>query len=375
MGIERDPHQFSMAECVGPGHPDKVCDQIADAVVDACLDGDRHSRCAIETLGKGSRFVLGGEVTTSIELTADRLASIVNGTYRDIGYSGPLEVVNLIERQSPEIAQGVNTGGAGDQGVMVGYFTNATASGLPPAMDAARTMIGLLEGLRISRELPWLGPDCKSQVCIVNHLVADVVLAALHDAEIPIAEVRTELQERVITPALELADLSAEGARVTINGTGSFVVGGFAADAGVVGRKIVVDQFGPDIPVGGGAFSGKDPTKVDRSAAYMARFVARAVVESGDCNTAIVRVAYAIGQAEPCALLVWTDRGGLNPGDRPSGLLSERVSRRFDWRPRAIIERFGLDKPAGWSYQEAARGPYGRADILFPWEQSVSGVL
>ena len=341
------------AEMVTGGHPDKYCDQVADYILDSCLEQDDRSRVAIECLAKNDLIVISGEVTTR---AAVDWCGIAQHVYRTVGY-GPadrLTVIPFVSRQSAEISAGVDTNGAGDQGIMIGYATDETPEALPLEYVLARKLAWKLESLR--GEFPWLGADGKTQVTLENGHLRSVVIAVQHSALIPIGDVRAVMLDRVIHSIV-----GSEVPRVVINGTGPFTVGGLYADAGVVGRKIVSDAYGPRVPVGGGAYSGKDPTKVDRSAAYAARQIARSVVAHGigGAKECLVAIAYAIGQRHPEMVTAVTDKG-LD--------VASWVHEQFpDLSPDATIERLGLRKPTGWSYsQTAAYGHYGRSE--FPWE-------
>lgn len=285
------------AEMVTDGHPDKFCDQVADSILDAALKDDPTSRVAIECLAKDNLIIVSGEMTTSATLDIEAIAK--NVWEETVGY-GPgdgLAVINNIKKQSDEIAKGAETesergvlsGGAGDQGIMIGYATSENDEMLPQEYVLARRICRKLFDLRKSGELGWLKPDGKSQVTISNGHVTNVIVAAHHTADISIDDVRNVLKEKVVLPVVGDAE------RIVINGTGVFTIGGTQGDAGVVGRKIVVDAYGPRIPVGGGAYSGKDPSKVDRSAAYMARHIAKHIVAKGDAKECQVVIAFGIG--------------------------------------------------------------------------------
>jgi S-adenosylmethionine synthetase len=339
-------------ESVTAGHPDKVCDQISDAVLDACLEQDAESRVAVETFGSHGLLVIGGEITSRAKVDFDELAQRI---YRGIGYEDELKVIVNIVRQSPDIAQGVDVGGAGDQGIMYGYATNETNEYLPKAVVLAHSLTRGLEKLRREdANFFWLKPDGKAQVTMSQGRVQTVLVSAQHDASVSTEELRSALTEKLILPII--GDL--EGVKILINPTGKFVIGGFAADTGLTGRKIMVDTYGGLIPHGGGCFSGKDATKVDRSAAYMARFAAKNIVARGLASEALVSVAYAIGCAEP----VMVCATGSNGED-----LSAYVRKHFDFRPRAIIEQLGLKRPI--FFRTATYGHFGKAGL--PWEEIV----
>ncbi|MBI5644871.1 methionine adenosyltransferase [Candidatus Kaiserbacteria bacterium] len=329
-------------ESVTAGHPDKVCDQISDAILDACLAQDPKSRVAVETFGSHGTLMIGGEIKTGADFDAEQIAREV---YAHIGYTENLKVLNTIAKQSPDIAQGVDTGGAGDQGIMYGYATDETPEMLPKGVVLAHALARRLEQLRRNNTLPWLRPDGKTQITINGKQgVLTALCSTQHAEETSQEEIRTALIEHLFTPVLG----SIENIEILVNPTGKFVLGGFTADAGLTGRKIQVDTYGGIAPHGGGAFSGKDATKVDRSAAYMCRFVAKNLVANGYAKKALVSVAYAIGRAEPVMIEAFNDE------DKN---LTDVVAKNFDFKPRAIIERLGLTRPI---FQEtAAYGHFG----------------
>jgi len=343
-------------ESVTCGHPDKICDQISDAILDECLRQDPQSRVAMETFGSHGLLVVAGEVTTSAVFDAEAIARRV---YRDIGYTDELQVTTNIIRQSPDIAQGVDTGGAGDQGIMYGYATDETDSFMPKGVVLAHALTEGLEKLRRDGAIPWLGPDGKAQVTMDGTRVRTVLVSAQHAADVPHEEVHAAIVKQLILPMLERqAGGVSPDTEFFVNPTGAFTVGGFTADTGLTGRKLMVDTYGGILPHGGGCFSGKDPTKVDRSAAYMARFAAKNLVANGYAKRSLVSVAYAIGKADPLMVHAIDEEG------RDIG---EVVRKNFDFRPRAIIERLQLKRPL---YQRtAAYGHFGRGG--FPWEELV----
>jgi len=338
-------------ESVTSGHPDKVCDQISDAILDACLAQDPMSRVAVECFGGHDLLVIGGEVTTHAEVNFEEVARRV---YRDIGYDdADLRVLTHVAKQSPEISVGVDTGGAGDQGIMYGFATNETESFLPRAVELAHGLAKGLERIRRAGVAP-LGPDGKTQVTFQQDRLSTVLISTQHHDDCSLEDLRSSLKEELLRQ--NLADL--EGIDILINPTGRFVQGGFEADAGLTGRKIIVDTYGGLAPHGGGAFSGKDATKVDRSAAYMSRFVAKQLVARGLAKQCLVSVAYAIGKAEPLMVEAVDERGQSLPKD---------VVNAFDFRPAAIIERLGLRRPI--YLQTAAYGHFGKQNL--PWEEIV----
>ena len=339
-------------ESVTAGHPDKVCDQISDSLLDAYLEQDPRSRVAVESFGGHGLLVIGGEVTSRGAIDAEDVARRV---YRDIGYADDLRVLVNLAAQSPDIALGVDPGGAGDQGIMYGYATDETPTFLPRAVVLAHALARGLETLR--RDDPtmsWLRPDGKTQVTVRDGRVTTVLVSTQHDPAWRTEDIRAALLPKLIAPAV--GDL--DGVEVIVNPTGNFVQGGFAADTGLTGRKIMVDTYGGLAPHGGGAFSGKDATKVDRSAAYMARFVAKNLVAQGLAQECLVAVAYAIGRAEPVMVSAVDESGRALP---PAALA------QFDFRPAAIIERLGLTRPL--FRRTAAYGHFGKDDL--PWEQVV----
>ncbi len=340
-------------ESVTSGHPDKVCDQISDAILDKYLEQDPHARVAVETFGSHNLLVIGGEVTANATVEAGEVGRAV---YRDIGYEDQLNIITNIIQQSPDIAQGVDTGGAGDQGIMYGYATAETKEFLPRAVSLVHQLTAGLENLRrMDPECGWLGPDGKAQVTMQDGVISTVLISTQHARTIAQNDIKNILTSKLITPVI--GDLA--GINILVNPTGKFVVGGFTADTGLTGRKIIVDTYGGLIPHGGGAFSGKDPTKVDRSAAYMSRFVAKNVVANGLARECTVSVAYAIGQAEPLMVHAETDAGKDIGG---------WVKDRFDFRPAAIIERLNLRRPI--YRRTAAYGHFGRVGM--PWEDIIS---
>ncbi|MAF80155.1 methionine adenosyltransferase [bacterium] len=336
-------------ESVTSGHPDKVCDQISDAILDECLKVDPKTRAGAEVLGSHGLLVLGGEITTSAKIDFEKLARDI---YTDIGYKEDLKIITQIVQQSPDIAQGVDTGGAGDQGIMYGYATDETEEFLPKGIVLVHKLTYGLENLRKKGEIPWLGPDGKAQVTIEDGEIKTILVSCQHDEEVSQEEIRKTLIEKLIAPLVE--DVSK--IEVLINPTGKFVQGGFEADAGLTGRKIMVDTYGGLIPHGGGCFSGKDPTKVDRSAAYMCRFAAKNLVARGAAKKCLMSVAYAIGRAEPVMIEALNENGES---------IANEIRDKYDFRPKAIIERLNLQAPI--YRQTAAYGHFGKPDL--PWEK------
>ncbi len=338
-------------ESVTEGHPDKVCDQVSDAILDACLAVDPKSRVAVECFGGHGKLVVGGEVTTHAKIDYEKIARDV---YKEIGYTEELEVSIHIVTQSPEIAMGVDTGGAGDQGIMYGFATDETPEMLPQGVVLVHKLAKKLEVVRKSGELKWLRPDGKTQATFKNGKLETVLVSTQHDKAITHEEIERSVKDKIIFPLLTAEEKSR--VKILVNPTGAFAQGGFEADTGLTGRKIMVDTYGGLIPHGGGCFSGKDSTKVDRSGAYMCRFVAKALVAAGYGKECLVSVAYAIGMAEPLMIEAINERGED---------LSEIVRKNFDFRPREIIKRLGLNQPI--FKQTAAYGHFGKPEL--PWEE------
>lgn len=335
------------AESVTSGHPDKVCDQISDAILDECLRQDPKSRVAVETFGGHGLILVCGEITTNADVDFE---GITKKVYKDIGYDHDVKVIVNIVKQSPDIAQGVDTGGAGDQGIMYGYATDETPEFLPRAVVLAHKLTKGLEDLRRSGEIPWLGPDGKSQVTMENDKIKTILVSTQHSPEVGQKEIREALIEKLIKPLV--GDIA--GIEILVNPTGRFVQGGFEADTGLTGRKLMVDTYGGLISHGGGAFSGKDPSKVDRSAAYMCRYVAKKLVAEGKAKNALVSVAYAIGRAEPLMVEAFNEKG-----ESISHLITD------DFKPLSIIEKLNLRRPI---YQQTASyGHFGKDGL--PWEE------
>ncbi len=337
-------------ESVTSGHPDKVCDQISDAILDECLKGDPKSRVAVENFGGHGLLVIGGEITTNSEVDFEKIARDV---YREIGYKDDLKINCNVVCQSPDIAQGVDTGGAGDQGIMYGYAIDETEEFLPKGLVLSHKLTQGLENLRKGGEVSWLGPDGKSQVTIENRKIRSILVSTQHDEDISQEEIRQMIVEKLIK---NLIDEKIEDIEILVNPTGKFVQGGFEADTGLTGRKLMVDTYGGLAPHGGGCFSGKDASKVDRSAAYMARFVAKNIVANKLAKKCLVSVAYAIGRAEPLMVEVLDENGES---------LSKVIIEKFDFRPKAIIERLGLRNPI--YKQTACYGHFGKEGL--PWEE------
>lgn len=340
-------------ENVRRGHPDKVCDQISDAILDAYLLLDPKARVAVESFGAHGLLTIGGEITSTASVDIETIARDV---YRSIGFTSDIEVSLRIVKQSPEIGEGVDRDGAGDQGIMYGYATNETPEYLPKATVLGARIVEMLDTARVRTALPWLRPDGKTQVTIEHDILRTVVVSVQHDPSATHEIITAGIIEQVLRPVL--GDELAPDVNIIINPSGLFTIGGFDADTGLTGRKIMIDTYGGVIPHGGGCFSGKDATKVDRSAAYMARFAAKNLVAAGFANEVLVSVAYAIGKIDP-VMLTATGENGRD--------LTPVLIQHFDFRPQAIIERLDLRKPG---FRKAAA--YGHfVDPTFTWEQVV----
>jgi S-adenosylmethionine synthetase len=360
------------SESVTEGHPDKIADQVSDAILDACLEQDPYSRVAAETLTATGLVVIAGEITTKAYVD---FQSLVRGVITSIGYDNALygfdsntcAVISTINKQSGDIAQGVDTGGAGDQGMMFGYASNETPELMPAPISLAHKLCRQLSAVRKSGKLPYLRPDGKSQVTVEYDengkpfRIDAVVISTQHAENISNDELHADILKYVIQAVLPAAWLD-EHTKYHINPTGRFVIGGPMGDTGLTGRKIIVDTYGGMGRHGGGAFSGKDATKVDRSAAYMARYIAKNIVAAGLADRAEVQLAYAIGVAEPVSVRVET----FGTGKVGEAKLTELVRKNFTLNPKGIIESLDLRRPI---YQKtAAYGHFGRNDPDFTWE-------
>ncbi|MFH1876156.1 MAG: methionine adenosyltransferase [Candidatus Omnitrophota bacterium] len=372
---------FFTSESVGEGHPDKVCDQISDGVLDEVLRLDsnkKHSRVACETYVTMGLLIVGGEITTNAYIDIQKLA---RGIIKDIGYTHPkygfdyetCAIINTIHSQSPDIAQGVNVGGAGDQGIMFGYACNETPEYMPLPIVLAHKLVKRLADVRRAETLPYLGPDCKSQVTVEYHngepkRVDSVVIACQHTDDILdktgrhiTKRARQELIDVAAIPVLK--HIVDKNTKYYINQTGKFVVGGPQSDTGMTGRKIIVDTYGGTVPHGGGAFSGKDATKVDRSAAYMCRYIAKNMVAAGLADKLLIQLSYVIGYAEPLSIYVNT----YNTGKLADEELVKLIREHFKLTPHGIIESLDLLRP---TYRKTAcYGHFGRTDVEFSWEK------
>ena len=367
------------SESVSEGHPDKIADQISDGVLDAVLTQDPYGRVACETLVNTGLVVLSGEITTKAIVD---FTDIARATIRRIGYDARMgfdgdacAVVVAMDKQSPDIAQGVNEGqgldleqGAGDQGLMFGYATNETETLMPMPITFAHTLMQRQAAVRRSGRLPWLRPDAKSQVTIryendVPAAIDTIVVSTQHDPDVRYQDLKEAVMEEIIKPALPEGWLTKD-TRYFINPTGRFVVGGPVGDCGLTGRKIIVDTYGGMARHGGGAFSGKDPSKVDRSAAYAGRYVAKNIVAAGLAARCEIQVAYAIGVAQPVSIRVETFGTGVVSDSR----IAELVAEHFDLRPKAIIQTLDLLRPI--YTKTAAYGHFGRTESEFLWERT-----
>ena len=368
---------YITSESVGKGHPDKVCDQISDAVLDAVLKDDPKGRVACETFITMGLVIVGGEITTTTYIDVHKL---VRGVLKDIGYThskygfdyNTCSILNAINAQSPDIAQGVDAGGAGDQGIMYGYATDETPELMPLPIMYAHKLVQRVEEIRKKGPLTYLGPDCKSQVTIEYEneepkRIDAVVLACQHTEEIldPTGKritdkARKEIIDTIAKPIVD--DMIDSQTKFFVNETGKFVVGGPQSDTGMTGRKIIVDTYGGIVPHGGGAFSGKDPTKVDRSAAYMARYITKNIVAAKLAKKCLVQLSYAIGYSQPLSIYVDTFGTGRIPDEK----VVELIRKHFDLSPKGIIQTLDLLKPI--FQKTACYGHLGREG--FSWEKT-----
>ena len=369
------------SESVSAGHPDKVCDQISDAVLDAYLAEDPDSRVACETMIKNNMVFIAGEITSK---GSPDLEPIVRKTIKDIGYDSDeygfngdnCEFTNLISEQSPDISQGVTEGegvdqeqGAGDQGLMFGYACTETESLMPLPIDLSHRLVKQQADVMKSDEISWLRPDAKSQVSVIYsdggkkiEGLSAVVLSTQHDDDVSHSEIESQVMEKIIRPIVP-SEWLTDRTDIFINPTGKFVIGGPVGDCGLTGRKIIVDTYGGMARHGGGAFSGKDPSKVDRSAAYASRYVAKNIVAAGLADFCEIQVSYAIGVAKPTSIFVET----FNSEKVAKEVIVKLVEEEFDLRPKSIIEMLDLKRPI---YQQtAAYGHFGRTDIELSWEK------
>lgn len=376
------------SESVTDGHPDKVCDAIADTVLDKLLEQDRMSRVACECAATTGMVIVMGEVTTDCYIDIPRIVrDVVNG----IGYNKPeygfdghtLAVISAINGQSADIDMGVSSSfeskhgacelefatGAGDQGMMFGFACDETPQLMPMPISLAHRLTQALRNARRSGEIPYLRPDGKSQVTVEYNSsgtpvrVDAVVISAQHEPDVSLDTIRKDITDKIIKSVIP-SDLLDSGTRIFVNPTGRFVIGGPQGDSGLTGRKIIVDTYGGYARHGGGSFSGKDATKVDRSASYAARYAAKNVVAAGLAKRCEIQIAYAIGVAHPVSIMLDTQGTGIIPDED----IAQKVKNHFDFRPEAIISRFGLRQPI--FRRTAAFGHFGRVDVEFPWEST-----
>lgn len=361
------------SESVSEGHPDKICDQVSDAVLDAVLAEDPTGRVACECFATTGMIVVGGEITTNMYID---LPKLVRNVIRDIGYTkaeyrfdaDSCAVINVINKQSSDIAQGVDTGGAGDQGMMFGYACKETPEYMPAALMYSHKLVEKLADIRKNHLelMPYLRPDAKAQVTVAYNDAGNIegintiVISTQHDPGVTQEQIAADIKKHVI-PAVIPSEMIGPDTVFHINPTGKFEIGGPHGDTGLTGRKIIVDTYGGKAPHGGGAFSGKDPTKVDRSAAYAARYLAKNIVASGLAEQCTIQLSYAIGVREPVSLLV--DMHGT--GKISSESISEFILKNIDLSPKGIIDRLQLQRPIYRA--SAAYGHFGRNE--FPWEQ------
>lgn len=371
---------YFTSESVSEGHPDKVADQVSDAILDAILTQDRHARVAAETLCNTGLVVLAGEITTTASVDYIQIA---RETIKRIGYDNSeygidykgCAVLVAYDKQSPDIARGVNNAhddnldqGAGDQGLMFGYACDETAELMPLPIHLSHRLMERQADLRRDGRLPWLRPDAKSQVTIKYvdgkpHCIDTVLLSTQHAPDVSLETVREGVIEEIIKPVLP-ATLIKDEIKYLVNPTGRFVIGGPQGDCGLTGRKIIVDTYGGAAPHGGGAFSGKDPSKVDRSAAYAGRYVAKNIVAAGLASKCLIQVSYAIGIAKPTSVMVSTFGTGKIDDEK----IAELVQTHFDLRPKGIVKMLDLLRPI---YQKtAAYGHFGRVEPEFSWERT-----
>ena len=370
------------SESVSEGHPDKVCDQISDAILDSYLALDPNSRVACETLIKNNTVIVAGEITSS---GSPNIEEVIRNTVNEIGYNhdalgfngSNCEIQNLISKQSPDIAQGVNEGegedldqGAGDQGLMFGYACSETSVLMPAPINLSHELVLKQSEVRKQGDLSWLRPDAKSQVSVVYKddrktvdYVSAIVLSTQHDEDVSQEEIKEQVRKKIINPIIP-AEWIKDDTKIYINPTGKFVIGGPVGDCGLTGRKIIVDTYGGMARHGGGAFSGKDPSKVDRSAAYACRYVAKNIVSAGLAERCEVQVSYAIGIAEPTSITIDT----LGTGSLPESEISQIVRDNFDLRPKNLINLLDLKRPI---YKNTASyGHFGREIEDFSWENT-----
>ncbi|MCX7917915.1 MAG: methionine adenosyltransferase [bacterium] len=366
-------YYFFTSESVCEGHPDKICDQISDAILDEVLKQDKNGRVACETLTTRGLLFIAGEITTTGYVD---IPEVARNLLKEIGYINPsygfqyesVGIITAIQEQAPEIAIGVDKGGAGDQGMMFGYATDETPELMPLPITLAHKLVMRLAEIRKKNIVDYLRPDGKSQVTVLYEngkpiSVESVVVSAQHNPEISQKKIKEDIIELVINYIIP-EELRSKKMKIFINPTGSFVIGGPMADTGVTGRKIIVDTYGGVGSHGGGCFSGKDPTKVDRSGSYMARYLAKNIVASGIAKKCEIQIAYVIGQSEPVSLMINTNGTGIIPDNEILKIIKEN----FDLSPRGIIKKLDLLRPI---YKKTAcYGHFGRNDADFTWEKT-----
>ncbi|KOR75329.1 S-adenosylmethionine synthetase [Candidatus Phytoplasma pruni] len=365
------------SEAVTKGHPDKIADQISDALLDAYLSEDQEAKVAIETVVTNQKVIILGEIKTSSPLAPQQVEKIIKNTVQQIGYDrknenfsyDELSIVNLTHEQSEEINKAVLNKGAGDQGLMFGYATNETPTFLPLNFFLTKALALKLTELRENKTLPFLRPDGKTQVTICYDennkplYVEAIVVSCQHKKNITQEEIKEEIIEHVIKPVID-PQLMNEKTKIFVNPSGSFVNGGPGSDAGLTGRKIIQDTYGGEVRHGGGCFSGKDASKVDRSGAYMVRYLAKNIVAAGVCDKCELQISYAIGIEQPVGLFINT----FNTNKVPESLIIQTIQQNFDLTPQGIINQLKLKQPL---FQITARdGHFGRQDDLFEWEKT-----
>ncbi len=373
---------ITSSESVGAGHPDKLCDKVSDAILDHCLKYDPESRVACETMAKNNNLILGGEITSEADLSDEALGKIVRDAIVKIGYTDKAyginghtcNILNLLGRQSPDISQGVTEGegdfkeqGAGDQGCMWGYACNETSDLMPLSIVVAHRLVKKIAEVREEGVLPYLRPDCKSQVAVRKSHgsvtgLENVVIAAQHDSDVSMERLRKDIKKYVIDPIC--GKLLLNETEIFINATGRFEIGGPQGDCGLTGRKIIIDTYGAEVGLhGGGAFSGKDPSKVDRSAAYAARYIAKNIVAAGLAKECKIELAYCIGVAKNTSITLELD------GKKANDIPVQAIKDIFPLKPAETLSHFSLKEPKGWCYYDtAAYGHFGREE--FPWEKT-----
>lgn len=364
--------QYFTSESVTEGHPDKLCDLISDSILDECLRQDSNSRVAVETFASGNTITIAGQVTTKAEFNVENL---VREVIKQIGYDNEnldmdyrtCKIDINITKQSPDIALGVDTGGAGDQGIMFGYASNETKNYMPYAIDMAHKLAKRLAEVRKNNIIPYLRPDGKVQVTVEYEeskpkRIETILISTQHNEEISQEELKKDITEKVIK-AIVPSNMMDENTKIYVNPTGRFVIGGPLGDTGLTGRKIIVDTYGGYARHGGGAFSGKDASKVDRSAAYMLRHIAKNIVANGYANKCEIQISYAIGMKDPLSIYVNT----FNTGSKTDAELAELIRKKFDLTPNGIIEYLDLRKPI---YTKTTNyGHFGKEDLA--WEKII----